>query len=461
MLSPGRQVLHRVCNSVSGVNWRPTRFVDEPVAARYACCVCHLIPTTTILVPCGHALCDQCQRGSVTQDGGNVCPLDGEPFCEDECQKVQLPERRKQKLAAHCWNEVHGCDFVGPLAALLGHFEAECSFHVLPCERCGETVRNSELAAHYIGGCSNALSSVTLAESSQKSGAVVISGDVTTVRRELDKSAASTGEDAMPVLQTQLNELTEAARIQGAQLQELNAALAASLETLNANVALAAQKFSETIGGASEMQKRMLDWEAGHSCLTRKGGAGSPAESVHLPEVTGTLRNLEHFAGESLRCLERLLQVQMKESQPIAQLLLLPRRIDEPIEGCAISSLSSCTKVNETVYHMVLSNLFSDREGATFLRRLHRRDVWFSVSFSECASTRTTQASICINFNWICKKENMINLPKVVKVTRVNRYCSYTLPSIVDKDWQQQYRLGELSDLLNEVRWVFEIVIHD
>ncbi|XP_054924804.1 uncharacterized protein [Dermacentor andersoni] len=460
MLGTGRQVLHRACDSVSGVNWRPTRFVDEPVAARYACCVCHLIPTTTVLLPCGHALCDQCQRGSVTQDGGSVCPLDGEPFCEDECQKLQLQERRKQKLEAHCWNEVHGCDFVGPLAALLGHFEAECAFHVLPCERCGETVRNSELAAHYIGGCSNALSSVTLAESSQKSGTVVTSGDVTTVGREIDKSAANTCEDAMPALQSQVNEFTEAARIQGAQLQELNAALAARLDSLNANVALAAQKFSETIGEASQMQKRMLDWQVGISCLTRKGVAGSPSESMHLPEVTSTLQNLEHFAGESLRCLERLLQAQMKESHPIVQLFLLPRRIDEPVEGCAMSSLSSCTKVNETVYHMILSKLSSNLDVA-FPPRLHRRDVWFRVTFNDYEDRRTCRKSICMTITWICKKENMSNLPKVVSVIKVNRGNSNILRNFGSKDWQQQYCLGELYQLENEAFWVFEIVIHD
>nr|XP_054925031.1 uncharacterized protein LOC129380205 [Dermacentor andersoni] len=94
----GRRAFHRVCNSVSGVNWRPTRFVDELVVDRYACGVCHVIPSTTVVLLCGHALCEQCQRGSVIQDGGSVCPLDGEPFCEDSCQKLQLPEKKKQNL---------------------------------------------------------------------------------------------------------------------------------------------------------------------------------------------------------------------------------------------------------------------------------------------------------------------------------------------------------------------------
>ncbi|KAH7973353.1 hypothetical protein HPB49_000041 [Dermacentor silvarum] len=149
----GRRALHRVCDSVSGVNWRPTRFLDELVLARYACCVCHVIPTTTIVLPCCHALCEQCQAGCVVEDVGSVCPLDGEPFTGDECDTCQLPSKKKHSMKAHCWNEAHGCDFVGPLEALLRHFEAECTFRSFPCERCGQEVPNTKLAAHYIGGC--------------------------------------------------------------------------------------------------------------------------------------------------------------------------------------------------------------------------------------------------------------------------------------------------------------------
>nr|XP_054924876.1 uncharacterized protein LOC126527642 isoform X3 [Dermacentor andersoni] len=258
----GRRALHRVCDSVSGVNWRPTRFVDELMLTRYACCACHVIPSTTVVLPCCHALCEQCQRGSVVQDGGCVCPLDGEPFCEDECQKWQLPERKKQNLKAHCWNEAHGCDFVGPLAALLGHFEADCAFHTSPCQRCGENVPNAQLAAHYIGGCSaNNLSSATLVESSTRGEAAASSsatGDVTATAQGIEGKTEYLYEDDIPALQSQVNELTEAARSQGALLQELNATMALSLQTLNASVVAATAKFSDAIGEASQLHQRIL-----------------------------------------------------------------------------------------------------------------------------------------------------------------------------------------------------------
>ncbi|KAH8031262.1 hypothetical protein HPB51_014474 [Rhipicephalus microplus] len=93
-----RQALHQLCDSVSGANWRPTRFQDELTVLRYACCVCHVIPKTTVVLPCSHILCEQCLAGCVIQDGGSVCPIDTEPFSEDECQKLKLPEKKKRNL---------------------------------------------------------------------------------------------------------------------------------------------------------------------------------------------------------------------------------------------------------------------------------------------------------------------------------------------------------------------------
>ncbi|KAH7976379.1 hypothetical protein HPB52_012898 [Rhipicephalus sanguineus] len=96
----GRPALYRLCDSVNGTNWRPTRFEDELTLIRYACCVCHVIPSTTIVLPCSHALCEQCMKGCVVQSGGSVCPLDTELFFEDECQRCRLPAKRKQNLKA-------------------------------------------------------------------------------------------------------------------------------------------------------------------------------------------------------------------------------------------------------------------------------------------------------------------------------------------------------------------------
>ncbi|KAL1479728.1 hypothetical protein MTO96_051625 [Rhipicephalus appendiculatus] len=94
----GRQGLHRLCDTVIGANWRPTRFEDERTVNQYACCVCHVIPSTSVVLSCSHILCEQCLMGCAVQYGESVCPLDTEPFREDECQKLYLPDKKKRNL---------------------------------------------------------------------------------------------------------------------------------------------------------------------------------------------------------------------------------------------------------------------------------------------------------------------------------------------------------------------------
>nr|XP_037273051.1 TNF receptor-associated factor 5-like [Rhipicephalus microplus] len=164
----GRQALHRLCDSVSGANWRPTRFEDEFTLSRYACCTCHVIPSTTVLLPCSHALCEQCLTGCVIQDGGSVCPLDAEPFCEDECLRWQLPARKKQNLKAHCWNEADGCQFVGTIEAVLLHYDRECTFHAVQCRNCEQRLLRTDIAAHYASGCCQNASCARNAQSNRE-----------------------------------------------------------------------------------------------------------------------------------------------------------------------------------------------------------------------------------------------------------------------------------------------------
>ncbi|KAL3187744.1 hypothetical protein MRX96_024767 [Rhipicephalus microplus] len=146
--------MHQLCDSVSGANWRPMRFEDELTSIRYACCVCHVIPSAMVLLPCSHILCEQCVTGCVIQDGGSVCPLDIQPFCEDECQRLKLPAKAKHNLKAYCWNEVNGCQFVGTIEAVLQHFDRDCIFHALQCRRCERRILRTDIAAHYVAGCS-------------------------------------------------------------------------------------------------------------------------------------------------------------------------------------------------------------------------------------------------------------------------------------------------------------------
>ncbi|XP_054924805.1 uncharacterized protein [Dermacentor andersoni] len=457
----GRGSLHRVCDSVSGVNWRPTRFVDELMLTRYACCVCHVIPSTTVVLPCGHALCEQCQAGCVIEDGGSVCPLDGKPFSGDECDSCHLSAKKKRDLKAHCWNEAHGCDFVGTLETILRHFEAECAFHAFPCQQCGESVPNTKLAAHYIGDCANASSSAAQAESSRQGGTIVVTAsDVTAAGREIRTSVRYACEDEVTVLQSQVNERAEAARMQ-------SATLASSIEALSASVALAAEKLSELFGEQSQLQQRLRAGLAGESRVAREGGAtdaaSSSGASTRRRQGTDILRNLEHLVGESVLCLRSLLQVAKSDNkQPMLQLFLLPPRIDEATEGCVDTCASNSVTVNEVVYHALLSNFLWMGTCHSIPIRLHRRDVWFRVAVSaEVMKERVKEWGKMVKITWIAKPENS-KLPEVIRVSLLGREGSSDLSL---QNWsekcQQVYLLERLCPPYSRGCYIFEIAIRD
>ncbi|XP_037273055.2 uncharacterized protein LOC119164960 [Rhipicephalus microplus] len=149
----GHHALYRLCDPVSGATWRPTRFEDEFALSLYACHVCHVIPSSTVLLPCSHSLCEQCVMGCGVQVGGNVCLLDTKPFCQEDSQKIKLPDKKKKSLMAHCWNEANGCQLMGTIEAVLQHFDRECAFHALKCPRCERTLLRMDIAAHYVAGC--------------------------------------------------------------------------------------------------------------------------------------------------------------------------------------------------------------------------------------------------------------------------------------------------------------------
>lgn len=164
--------LHRVRHQACGINWRPTRFVDD-VPYYHTCGLCRLIPKKTVLLPCSHVLCQSCHKGSIEEDGGDggVCPLDQEPFQVSECARIKLSVTKVNSLKAYCWNQEHGCEYVGTLQDILTHCEEECSFHVVACPRCRENVLHADLPAHYAAGCGGeSESSTEIDEPSEQDG---------------------------------------------------------------------------------------------------------------------------------------------------------------------------------------------------------------------------------------------------------------------------------------------------
>ncbi|KAL1479292.1 hypothetical protein MTO96_015933 [Rhipicephalus appendiculatus] len=140
---------------IAGVNWRPTRFVDEVPRSRL-CGICRMIPRETVLLPCLHALCQSCHKAN-SESNGARCPFDQEPFDEADCVFYDLPTGKADTMKVHCWNEAHGCHFEGPVEGMLEHYEKECTFHVTECACCGDSVLHRDLPMHYLAGCGGAV----------------------------------------------------------------------------------------------------------------------------------------------------------------------------------------------------------------------------------------------------------------------------------------------------------------
>nr|XP_050030076.1 uncharacterized protein LOC126526164 [Dermacentor andersoni] len=245
----GQGRVHRFRDHVvAGVNWRPTRFVDEVPSSR-ACGLCRMIPKRTVLLPCGHALCQSCHAGSL-EGSFQQCPLDQVQFEEAECVGCEFPRRTANTMKVYCWNEAHGCEYTGTMDRMLEHFENECTFHTVECLRCGEGVQHRDLATHYAAGC-RAGASAAITESSEHTALTL--ADVKPMLGCLNH------DQLLPVIQSQLNELTEQARNQEARLAGITRELGACENNLKGEMAQIAATISSTVSNQLTSQQNPLE----------------------------------------------------------------------------------------------------------------------------------------------------------------------------------------------------------
>ncbi|KAM7293915.1 uncharacterized protein ISCGN_023487 [Ixodes scapularis] len=145
--------MHCVTGFAPGLNWRPLDIV-QPLPAHRVCGLCGVIARRAAVLPCTHVLCETCYEGAVAC--GSLCPLDGDTHDADSVERLDLQPAFILNLRVLCWNSGHGCDFAGPVSALLEHFENDCVHHRAPCPRCHQDVPRLHLVQHCADNCSPA-----------------------------------------------------------------------------------------------------------------------------------------------------------------------------------------------------------------------------------------------------------------------------------------------------------------
>ncbi|XP_070376835.1 uncharacterized protein [Dermacentor albipictus] len=369
---------------VAGVNWRPTRFVDEVPSSR-VCGLCRMISKRTVLLPCGHALCQSCHAASL-EGGVGQCPLDREAFEESECGGYEFPTRKVNAVMVYCWNEAHGCEYTGTMDRMLGHYENECTFHTVECLRCGEGVQHKELPTHYAAGCP-ARVSVAITESSEHTALTLAH-----VHAALEDVKARLGclnhDQLLPVIQSQLNELTEQASKQEASFSEITREVRACERNLKGKMAQIAATISPNVSHQRTSQQSPLQEDSTWRSLSLRSGQ----ELI--------LRKLEHLVH-----LEQSRKTSPKpdSSRVIAHCKALGGRVRHLTS--ALSTPACIKTILWASYKLTLENCEEiiqwqgDRKQFAEITVWHTRDTYFTIAVSKNGATLASPLVVEIEFN--------------------------------------------------------------
>nr|XP_054923587.1 uncharacterized protein LOC129383230 [Dermacentor andersoni] len=368
---------------VSGVNWRPTRFLDDVPSSR-VCGLCRMIPKRTLLLPCSHALCQSCHAGSL-EGGVGQCPLDQVQFEEAECVGYEFPTRTANTVKVYCWNEAHGCEYTGTMDRMLEHYENECTFHTVECLRCGEGVQHRDLRTHYATGCSAGVS-VAITESSEHTALTLAH-----VNAALEDVKARLGclnhDQLQPVIQSQFNELKEQARNQEARFTR---ELGACENNLKGEMAQIAATISSTVSLQLTSQQNPLE-------------EASTSRSLSLrSEMALILRKLEHLAhlqhlrkaspkpdfGRVIARCETMYRRRSHLSSALSQ----PGLTEELTCGNYLLTLENCEEIIEWRGGL---KQFAD------IMVWHMRDTYFTIEVWKDCDARVHDLLVQIEFNGI------------------------------------------------------------
>ncbi|KAL3245368.1 hypothetical protein MRX96_046959, partial [Rhipicephalus microplus] len=178
-------------------------------------------------------------------------------------------------MQVYCWNEAHGCECEGVMEGMLRHYENECTFHAVECSRCGEAVLHKELATRCAAGCSTSVSSSRPETTSSEARALTLQ-DVRNALEEVKALLRQPNHDqALPAIQSQMNELKEQVASRDFRLAETTGEAAATAEAVQRAV-----RASSTV-----LQEPTSQQNCGGEASTSSSALRSPERISQRPEI--------------------------------------------------------------------------------------------------------------------------------------------------------------------------------
>ncbi|XP_072140581.1 uncharacterized protein [Dermacentor andersoni] len=373
----GQGRVHRFRDHVvAGVNWRPTRFVDEVPNSR-VCGLCRMIPKETALLPCSHAMCQSCYA-AIREGEVGQCPLDQVQFDYSECFGYEFPARLANTLKVYCWNEQHGCEYTGTMDRMLQHYEKECTFHTVECLRCGEGVQHSELPRHYVAGCSAPVSAA-ITECPPLEPSALTLEDVNAAFEDLKAVLRDASHDRLlSVTQSQLNELTEQARNQEARFAEITRAIGASEFNLKGGMAEMAATISSTVSHQLSFLRNPLRSEKALILrkLKRLADLKPPRQTSSEPDSSNVIAHCS-ISSSGFRYLTSVLSTEATRIREIG----------------TVDYVLTLKKCEEIIRYPGLRKKFAE------IMVWHMRDTYFTVTVFKCCGTYASTLTVEIEFN--------------------------------------------------------------
>lgn len=124
----------------------------EPLPATRICSACRLVPSHSLLLPCGHVLCRIC-KGQIGEEAR--CPFDGRVFADTAVVPLNFRQSDIEQLRVRCIAGGNNCSFAGKLCELKHHL-ALCVADEVKCSGCGEALVRS-VAVHHHRQCTGGI----------------------------------------------------------------------------------------------------------------------------------------------------------------------------------------------------------------------------------------------------------------------------------------------------------------